>query len=44
MDLTHDDDETNSPISDFPLQLRTNTIIMSTNVVLLTFSYAGHDA
>ena len=43
VDLTHDDDDTNSHMSDIPLQLPASAHVPSKNSALVTFSQAGSD-
>ena len=43
LDLTHDDDDTNSHMSDIPLQLPASSHFPSNNSALVTFSQAGSD-
>ena len=40
-DLTHDDDDANSDMSDIPLQLPASANVWSNNSALVTFSQAG---
>ena len=43
VDLTHDDDDTNSHMSDIPLQLLASANFPSNNSALVTFSQARSD-